>query len=254
MMWRYMTLMLALGAWLFAQGPRGNAGARQGAPAVCSGTALDMTKTVTIEGKIEAVSIEAGLQYPSIVVGGKTIKVAPVWFLLENDFELAVGDYVKVVAAPCICTDGSLAAVEITKGTQTIVLRDSLGIPLWIKGLAGGNGRGGNEAARAGVGGACLNLASLETVTGTVVSVNAGLGIQQPSVVLKTADGNTLSIRVAPERVLLEQDVELAAGMTLKAKVAKSTCVDGLVALELTMPDGVVIRLRDESGRPVWPR
>lgn len=253
MIWRYLALMLALGAWLFAQGPRGNSGARQGAPAACSGTALDMTRTVVIEGKIEAVSIEAGVQYPSIVVDGKTIKVAPVWYLLENDFELAAGDLVKVVAAPSLCTDGSLAAVEITKDTQTIVLRDSLGIPLWIKGLAGGKGKA-DAAARSGAGGACLDLASLETVTGAVISVNAGLGIQQPSVVLKTADGRTLSIRVAPERVLLEQDIELAAGMTLKAKVARSTCVDGLVALELTMPDGVVVRLRDESGRPVWPR
>lgn len=253
MIWRNLALMLALGAWLFAQGPRGNSGARQGAPAVCSGTALDMTSTVAIEGKIEAVSIEAGVQYPSIVVGGKTIKVAPVWYLLENDFELAVGDSVKILAAPCLCTDGSLAAVEITKGPQTIVLRDSLGIPLWIKGLARGEGKA-DTAVRGGAGGACLDLATLETVTGSVVSVNAGLGIQQPLVVLKTADGRTLSIRVAPERVLLEQDIELAPGMTLTAKVARSTCLDGLVALELTMPDGVVVRLRDESGRPVWPR
>jgi hypothetical protein len=211
-----------------------------------------MTRTVVIEGRIEAVSMEPGLQYPSIVIAGKTIKVAPVWFLLENDFELAVGDVVKVVAAPCICADGSLAAVEITKGTQAILLRDSLGIPAWIKGLGEGNGKR-NQAAPSG-GGFCLDLASIETVTGTVVSVNAGLGIQQPSLVLKTSDERTLSIRIAPERVLLQQDVELAAGMSLKIRVAKSTCVNGLVALELVMPDGVVLRLRDEHGRPVWPR
>jgi hypothetical protein len=252
MIWRYLALMLALGGWLFAQGPRANAGPRQGAPGVCTGTALELTRTVVIEGRIEAVSMEAGMQYPSVVIAGKTIKVAPAWFLPENDFELSVGDMVKVVAAPGSCSDGTLAAVEITKGTPTILLRDSLGIPLWIKGLGEGNGKR-NPAASAG-GGFCLDLASVETVTGTVFSVNAGLGIQQPSLVLRTSDERTLSIRIAPERVLLEQDVELAAGMTLKIKVAKSTCVDGLVALELTMPDGVTIRLRDEDGRPVWPR
>lgn len=253
MIWRYLALILALGAWLAAQGPRGNGSAGSGVTAPRTGTALDMTKTVVIEGRIEAVSIAAGVQYPSIIVAGSTIRLAPVWFLLENDFELAVGDMVKVVAAVCVCREESLAAVEISKGAETMVLRDSLGIPLWIKGLGAGSGRGG-AAADPGNGGACLDLASVERVTGTVVSVNAGLGIQQPSVVLKTNDGRTLSIRLAPERVLLEQDIELAEGMELTVKAARSACVDGLVALELVMPDGVVIRLRDESGRPVWPR
>lgn len=253
MIWRYLALILALSAWLAAQGPRGNAGAGNGVTAPRTGMALDMTRTVVIEGKVEAVSIAAGVQYPSIVVAGSTIKLAPVWFLLENDFELAVGDVVKVVAAVCICRDESLVAVEISKGSQTIILRDSLGIPLWIKGLGAGNGRGG-AAAGSGSGGACLDLASVEKVTGTVAGVNAGLGIQQPYVVLKTNDGRTLSIRLAPERVLLEQDIELAEGMELTVKAARSACVDGLVALELVMPDGVVIRLRDESGMPVWPR
>jgi len=138
--------------------------------------------------------------------------------------------------------------------SATLELRDSLGIPLWTRALGAAGGSGGRAPANSLRGGACLDLATLETVSGVVASVNAGVGIQQPTLILKAEDGRVLSIRLGPERVLFENDVELAAGATLKVKVAKSACIEALVALELTTADGVVIRLRDESGRPVWPR
>lgn len=257
MVWRIVTMILALGACLMAQGPRGNQNMGAPAPAVRSGAPLDMTNKVVVEGEVTSVSIAAGVQYPSVVVDGKVIRLAPVWYLLDHDFELAAGDHVKILAAMCACQENVYYAMEITKGDVTLVLRDSLGIPLWTKGLGGANGNEngvGNSPTGRRAGNACLDLASVETVTGVVASVNAGLGIQQPSLVLNSSDGRVMSIRLAPERVLLEQDIELTAGMTLKVKVARSACLDGLVALELTTPDGVTIRLRDENGHPVWPR
>ena len=254
MVWRFVGLVLAVAGLMFAQGPRGNGSAFAGGPSLRAGAPLDMTQTFVIEGVIESVSIAPGVQYPSVVVDGKEIRIAPVWFLLDNDFELAAGDKVKILAAACACAETAWYAVEITRGNTTLVLGDSLGIPLWTRALGAVDGSGASWPATALRGGACLDLATLETVSGVVASLNAGAGIQQPTLILKTEDGRLLSIRLVPERVLFEQDVELAAGATLKVKIAKSACADALVALELTTADGVVIRLRDESGRPAWPR
>ena len=254
MNWRLVGLAMAVAGLTFAQGPRGNGGNPAGAPPLRTGAPLDMTQTVLLEGVIESISIAPGMQYPSVAVDRREIRIAPVWFLLDNDFELAAGDKVRILAVACVCAENAWYAVEITKGDTTLVLRDSLGIPLWTRALGAMNGSGGRGPATPFRGGACLDLATVETVSGAVVSVNAGVGIQQPVLSLKTEDGRVLSIRLGPERVLFENDVELAAGAVLKVKVAKSACADGLVALELTTADGVVIRLRDESGRPVWPR
>jgi len=251
---RFVGLVLAVAGLMFAQGPRGNGGNPAGAPALRAGGPLDMTQTVLIEGVIESVSIAPGVQYPSVVIDKKEIRIAPVWFLLDNDFELAAGDKVRILAAACVCAENVWYAVEITKGDTTLELRDSLGIPLWTRALGAAGGSGGRAPANPLRGGACLDLATLETVSGVVASVNAGVGIQQPTLILKAEDGRVLSIRLGPERVLFDNDVELAAGATLKVKVAKSACIEALVALELTTADGVVIRLRDESGSPVWPR
>lgn len=248
---RFAAMILVASATLMAQGPRSTQNQSRAGTAVRSGAPLDMTATVTIQGVIESVLFATGVQYPSIVVNGTAVKIAPVWYLLDQDFELSAGDPVKVVAARCACGDDTLYALEITRAGVTLALRDSLGIPLWIRGLA--RPTDGPAAARR-TGAPCLDLAGMETVTGTVVSISAGLGIRQPVLLLETSGGRSLSVGLAPERVLLEQDIELAAGMTLDVRLARSACSNGFVALELTTPDGVTIRLRDDIGRPLWPR
>ncbi|MGQ9916707.1 MAG: hypothetical protein ACUVS7_04745 [Bryobacteraceae bacterium] len=256
MNWRHSMVLLATAGALLAQGPRGNG--PQNAPALRAGGALDVSQTAVIEGEITSVSIGAGIEYPSITVDDKAIKVAPVWYLLDRDFELAVGDQVKVKAVHCLCAEDTWYALEITKGEVTLELRDSLGIPLWVRMLGGrgeaANGNRGNQAVRALPGGVCLDPATVQGYQGTVVNVNTGVGIQQPTMVLRTAEGKLVTIRLGPERVLLENDVELAAGAQVRIVAGVSTCTEALVALELTTADGVTIRLRDDTGRPVWAR
>jgi hypothetical protein len=199
-----------------------------------------------IEGTVTAVNIAYGVQYPSIVVNGATIKVAPLWYLLENDFEVKAGDNVKVTAAPCNRTDATdLYALEIVNTTRnaTIKLRDEDGVPLW----GGGRGRrGGPNAMRAGTKarGGCIDPATVRTATGVVEAVNAGAGIQMPTLTLKTADGQTITMKIGPERILLAKDFELKPGDQVTAKYALATCTNEYVALELTNPAGVTVVLR----------
>ncbi len=87
-----------------------------------------------------------GAQYPSITLDGKTIKVAPVWFLLDNDFELAAGEEVSVLAAPSAREgDPSFYAIWIAKPSSgvTLMMRSESGMPLWT---SQGNGNSSASA------------------------------------------------------------------------------------------------------------
>lgn len=253
---RLMMGLLALAlAVSWAQGPRGPqpvSRAGQGQPL------LDMTKQVAVEGAVSAVHIAFGAQYPSIEVNKTTIKIAPVWFLLENDFELKEGDLVRVTAAPStVPADPYLHAIQIVNtmtGAQ-IMLRNEAGVPLWVarKGLPFGSqlGAQGQRGHGSGYSG-CLDPASTTTISGEVERVTMGAGIQQPTLVIKQGDGTLVSVKIGPERILLENEFELNPGEPVAAKVAVATCKDELVALELTNADGVTVVLRDDLGRPAW--
>jgi len=233
----------------FAQGPRGpqEPGMGQG-PVARQGAGLNMNLQTTVEGVISSVQIAYGAQYPSIVVDKTQIKVAPVWYLLDNGFELKAGDAVKVVAAPSLnAGDAYLYAVSITKtatGTS-LVIRSEAGVPLWT-------GNGANQAAPR-QSSLCIDPASIHTATGTIDRVNAGLGIQFPELVLKLQDGTLLTLKLGPERLLLAADFELNPGATLTVSYATATCDDELVALQLTDAQGNTLILRDPDGRPRHP-
>lgn len=215
------------------------AGQPNGTPAT---PALNMTAQKTIEGAVSSVQLGYGVQYPTIVVNQSQIKVAPVWFLLESDFEVAAGDKVSVVAAPSAnAGDTYWYAIRITKGAFTITLRDSLGVPVWT---SPAGGRGGMPQGPASCG-ACIDPASAQTATGVIDRVNAGIGIQQPTLVLKLAGGTLLTVKLGSERLILASDFELNAGATLTVKYAESTCTGELVALQLTDPSGKTLILRD---------
>ncbi len=242
-------IALIFAAHAAAQGPFGRGGQRgQGAPA----SSLDMTKTQTIAGKIGTLDIGFGAQYPSFTVGTTSIKAAPVWFFLDNDFELKAGDSVSVLAAPStIPGDSYLHALQITN-TATgakIVLRDSNGVPLWS---GPGAGRGNRDAARDGACTGCIDPATIATVSGTVEKVVMGVGIQMPSLVVKAADGKLITMKIGPERILLEADFELKAGDKVAAKYAYASCNEEYVALQLTNAAGVTVTLRNDDGTPAW--
>ena len=127
-----LAVLLIAATAALAQGP--HAGAQHQNTSNHPAAAPDMTKARTVSGPVTAVDIGYGMQYPSITVNQSVIKVAPVWFLVEQNFELKAGDQVSVVVAPStVPGDSYLYAIEIANiGTKTrIVLRDAAGVPLW---------------------------------------------------------------------------------------------------------------------------
>ena len=72
-----------------------------------------------------------------------------------------------------------------------------------------------------------------------------------PSLTLKTAAGKLLVIKLGPERLLLEADLEVKAGDALSVKYAVTSHDGELVALAITK-GGVTVTLRGDDGRPAW--
>jgi len=241
-----LTVIGLTAALALAQGPR-DVGQR--GSTLRANSKLNMTKLQVVEGPISSVQIAFGAQYPAIVVNKIQIKVAPAWYLLENDFQLAVGESVRVTAGPSgTANDPYLYAVDITKtlSGSKITLRNELGIPLWM----GAARRSGNpQAPRSG--GSCINTTSIKTATGIIDRVTIGAGIQHPTLVLKVGDV-LLTIELGPERILLDSDLELTPGATLTVKYAESLCSDSYVALQITDADGDTLVLRHDDGTPAW--
>jgi hypothetical protein len=226
-----------------ANGP-GNGPGTGSATAPRTNVGLNMAAQSTIDGELSSVQVATGAQYPSIVVNKTQIKVAPAWYLLENDFELAAGEIVSVVVAPSNnASDAYVYAIQITKAASkaSITLRDELGVPAWVSQM---QGRGGNQQGPASCG-TCIDLASAQTASGVIDKVNAAVGIQQPTLVLKLKDGSLLTVKLGSERLLLASDFELNAGDALTVKYAQSTCKDEFVALELTNASGKTLTLRN---------
>lgn len=244
-----IAFLITAGALAFAQGPRGpQPNYNPSRP----GTGLDMTKAQSIDGAVSAVNVAFGAQYPSIQIGQTTLKLAPVWFLLENDFEIKAGDKLTVTAAPSLqSNDPYFSAIKLVNtGTgASVMLRDQNGVPLWTQGGAG-------QASRQGLGernGTCTGCGgpvSVATISGIVDQVTAGIGIQMPSVVLK-ADSKLLTIKIGPARLLDAADFEIKAGDKLTVKYAV-TCTGEMIALELTNAAGTKVVLRSEDGTPAW--
>ena len=214
----------------------------------CNGASLDLSKVRTIEGTVSAVNVAYGSQYPSIQISQTTIRVAPVWYLLEHNFEIKAGDKLKVTAAPAVQNANStLSAITITNTVTkaSIALRDRDGVPLWSQ---MGSGDGMHD-------GTCTNgdcgLTQVSTATGTVEQVASGIGIQMPTLVLVTADGKSLTIKIGPERVLQVADFEIKAGDKLTVKYGLNY-LDELVALELTNAQGGTLVLRNADCSPAW--
>jgi hypothetical protein len=123
-----------------------------------------------------------------------------------------------------------------------------LAVPAWGQPL----GRGGGP----GMG---LDMSKLETLTGTVEGVNR---ITPPNpqipprleVRLKTAKG-TVSVFLGPADYAEQQGMKLATGdqVQIKAVPVNFPQHSGLAAVEV-QKGGQVLRLRDEAGRPLWPR
>ncbi len=210
-----------------------------------AGTTLNMSRLQTVTGTASAVNIGFGMAYPTVTIGTIAVKVAPAWYLLDNGFEMKAGDPVRILAAPANSSaDAYLYAVEITNTATGLrmVVRDATGVPLWTN----------RQATGPGAEGSCLSGATIAVASGTVEQINSGLGIQMPTLTLKTADGEFLTFKLGPERVLLQSDLELKAGDRITVKYAVASCSGELIALAITDLSGNTVALRDDLGRPAW--
>lgn len=251
----FFAMILTAAVALSQGGPRPGfgpgTGSGTGTGPVHTQAALNLAAVQSIAGAITGVQIGYGMQYPSIVVNQKTIKVAPVWFLTENDFELKEGMEVKLTAAPGNPpNEAYLHAIEITAvaAGKTLKLRDAEGVPLW---MGGTNGMRGGTGTPQALGTGCVDPASIRTVTGVIESVSAAYGMQQPTMALKTEAG-IVTLKLGPERVLLGSDFELKAGATITVKYGLATCSEENLALVLTNAAGKTLKLRNDDGTPAW--
>lgn len=244
--------LAAIAGLAVAQGSRNGAGSG-GMRGGTGQTNLAMTNLQTVTGAVTAVNIGYGLQYPSITVNKLQIKVAPVWYLLEKNFEIRSGDILTIVAVPSTsASDAYLYAIEITNTAtkSKLVLRDANGLPLWARrGSGPGAGLGTGSGPMAD--GDCTQVMSNATESGVIEQIASGVGIQMPSLTLKTAAGKLLVIKLGPERILLEADLELKAGDAITVKYALTSHEDELVALAITK-GSVTITLRGDDCRPIW--
>jgi hypothetical protein len=96
---------------------------------------------VSLDGAVDSVSIGIGQGHPSFTLAladGRTVAVlaGPYYFLLENDFEINVGDRMSVRAFPSLRFADTYVAVEL-KNLMTgavLTLRDENGVPVWSSG------------------------------------------------------------------------------------------------------------------------
>jgi hypothetical protein len=231
---------VALAATLSAQQRGGGPGRQTGG----GQPQVDVAKQFVIEGTVAAVHMAAGAQYPSIEIGGRVVKTGPVWFFLENDFEIRAGDTLRVTAAPSLRTaDVYALSIVNTKTQAQIALRDAQGVPEWS------GGRGRQRGERSGT--ACIDPAGARTYAGTVDKVTMGAGIEMPTLVVKVGAG-LVAFRIGPERILLENDFELQAGEAVTVAAAWSPCSEANVAFSITNSSGETLVLRNEDGRPAW--
>ena len=110
--------------------------------------------------------------------------------------------------------------------------------------------------ARAQVGGCCgvgpapITGAPLLEIRGTITEVRISPGRGMPSLVVKH-DSEESVLFLGSMRYLMAQDFNPKVGDEVVAKAYKTST--GLLAVSVTLPQTKkTIRLRDDSGRPLW--
>jgi hypothetical protein len=226
---------------------------------------IDLSTVRTVSGTVSAVSIGAGLKHPSFMLaeaGGEilSVELGPYWFLVANDFSLAVGDGVTATVANCAnrsTSDVVALSVQNTTTGASITLRDEQGKPLW-KGKRGRRGQGHGQTMKAGSSGAgCyasgqnVDLSSLQEVEGEVAALSVGLGTHRNSVTLAAQGGGEYVVSLGPFWYMQKLGFSLEKGETVRVRMAR--CTKGWVALSVEKSaTGQALQLRNEQGVPLW--
>ncbi len=258
---------------VLAQG-RGNGNGNQpggAGPGSSQGTGtpqVDVSQTVTVEGKVLSFTASQGSGMPTLAVrdGSKdyTFVLGPYRYLTAQQFAAQAGDTVKVTFYVCTSCENGMAVAQVVNVTRnlTLKLRSADGVPLWrgpngYRGHGKGQGQGQGNGPNGSCQGAGPDMARVAVVEGTVKSFEGGPGQGQPELVLATAAGDK-TYRLSPYRVLASSGFLPAEGARLKLTVVP-VLVDGVEEwVVVTLEDassGFKLDLRDpQTGIPVGGR
>lgn len=90
----------------------------------------------------------------------------------------------------------------------------------------------------------------LVEIKGTIKQVNIQQGVGMPSVDIETSEG-TVKLMLGSMRYLMQNDFSPKAGEAITAKAFKEQT--HLLAASVDLPSsGKSLKLRDESGKPLW--
>lgn len=105
-------------------------------------------------------------------------------------------------------------------------------------------------------GGPQVDLSHPVTITGQVVSFQAGVGEGTPTLVVKEPNASERVLVLGPYRFLQSQGFTAQTGDQVEAVAYPCTgCVGGLAVAQVkNLTRGVTLSLRDSDGRPLWVR
>jgi len=223
------------------------------------GNKVDLSTVRTVTGEVTAVAMDYGLSHPgftlnSVQEGTLTVNLGPYFYLVANNFSLAVGDQVSAKVANCALGVVAFEVTDLTTGKE-ISLRSDDGLPLWTGGSGRGNGYGGghngNGRRMGGYGaGLSVDLSTLMEVEGPLTAVNSGLGTHSNTLTLQTSAGNSYTVSMGPYWYMTQNGFAFQVGETVRIRMA--LCQGKWVAFSATRPTGEVLQLRDDQGVPLW--
>lgn len=223
------------------------------------GTKIDLSTVRTVTGDVTAVAMDPGLGHPGFTLnstqeGSLTVHLGPYFYLVANNFSLAVGDQVSAKVATCANGVVAFEVTDLTTGQQ-IILRSDDGLPLWTGGNKKGNGNGGghngNGQRMGGYGaGLSVDLSTLMEVEGPLTAVNSGLGTHNNTVTIQATTTEAYTVSMGPYWYMTQSGFAFQAGETVRIRMAQ--CQGKWVAFSVTRPTGEVFQLRDDQGVPLW--
>lgn len=198
--------------------------------------------------------------------GPVTAILGPAWFVDEQRLSIAEGDRVALTGAFAE-RDGAtvLLVAELSKGGETMVLRDPEGRPLWRKRARARERRARYPSHRAEAGsrawrwrsqsqvyeGSSFDPNAVEKVSGEVVAVELyrGEGLAGVYLKLKTDEGEIV-VELGPAWFVGMQEPPIEEGDRVVVTGSRSSPTE-IVAMRVRR-DGHELWLRDASGRPLW--
>ena len=226
------------------------------------GGAVDLSTVRTLTGSVTAVAMDYGLGHPGFTMnsdqeGSLTVNLGPYFYLVANNFALAVGDQVSAKVATCKTGLVAFEVTDLTSGKE-ITLRGDDGLPLWTGGKRGngqgggqGNGHRGNGCRFGGYNaGQNVDLSTLTTIEGTLTALGTGIGTHNNTVTIQAA-GEAYAISMGPYWYMVQEGFVLQLGEALQVRMAQ--CQGHWAAFSVTRPStGQTLQLRDDQGVPLW--